>query len=381
MPWLSLLFWLYAALCLIFGIAYFIIQFNIRQTWIRLPVVSQKKSFVPGKKYSVIIAARNEAEHIEACLSSILQSDYSEVNLEVLLLNDHSTDATAQLAEAIKDPRLKIHSLTEGSGKKAAIAQGIARATGDWIITSDADCRWSPAVLPLLAQQAEAHDYKFIAGPVGIADDHSWLARFQGIDVIGTMGVTAAGIASKNTYLANGAHLAYPKAIFEEVGGFSGIDQQASGDDLLLLHKIASKYPDQIHFLKNQEALVLTKAERSFADFFRQRLRWASKGNAFTHNRTWWTMVIVYCNSGLLLSSIFLSLIGWERLLPITAFLFVNKWTADALVLQPLSIFFNKRLKTLQLISGSLFHAVYVFVIGTMAQFTKTYSWKGRVTR
>jgi cellulose synthase/poly-beta-1,6-N-acetylglucosamine synthase-like glycosyltransferase len=77
--------------------------------------------------------------------------------------------------------------------------------------------------------------------------------------------------------MCNGANLAYPKSVFDEVGGFEGIDFKASGDDMLLLQKIAKKYPNKIVYLKNAEYAVITKAQHTLAAFWHQRLRWASK--------------------------------------------------------------------------------------------------------
>lgn len=380
MHWPIFLFYCYGFICLIFGLLYLIIQFRIRQAWTELPEVNDDPNFSPQKKYSVIIAARNEAEHIHQCLSSILSCNFSAAHLEVLLIDDHSEDETAVIAKRIADPRLKILS-AKGDGKKAALALGIAQSSGDWIITTDADCKFSEKTIPLLAQQAERGDFKFIAGTVLIHQANNWIERFQAMDVVGTMGVTAAGIQLKNAYLANGAHLAYPKAVFDEVNGFEGIDHYASGDDMMLLHKVAARYPEKIHFLKNNEAVVFTKAESNLSAFFRQRLRWASKGNAFKNSKTWWMMVIVFMNSFLACFSFLLALFGLKMIWPVMAYQWINKWTADSIVLQSVSSFYKKRLSGIGFLTGAIFHAWYISIIGLWSQIQKQYSWKGRRTK
>lgn len=309
-----------------------------------------------------------------------MASDFSNEHLEVILVDDHSSDATLEQARSIGDRRLKIINLEKGEGKKSAIALGIASSTGDWIITTDADCEFSPQVLPLLAQQAEQNNYQFIAGAVLIKRAKNWIGRFQEMDLLATMGVTGAGIYLKNAWLANGAHLAYPKATFNEIDGFAGNDQYASGDDMFLLHKIALRYPDQIHFLKNPEAIVYTKAEASLADFFQQRLRWATKGNAFISSSTWWIMVAVFLNSFFIWISFVLLLLDWKLWGPIFILQCLAKWSADAIVLQQLSQFYKKRLSGLGFIVGSIFHGLYITGIGLAAQIKKKYRWKGRVT-
>jgi len=381
MHWLSLLFWPYSLLCLAISLLYFVIQYRIRDAWEEIAINKTDLDFYPKKKYSIIIAARNEEQYINACLQSILQSNFNSEQLEVILVDDHSTDKTQDKARSISDARLKIIGLQNDNGKKAAIKRGISEATGDWVITTDADCEFAPDVLPLLAQQAEQNNYQFIAGGVLIKSADNWMGKFQEVDLMATMGVTGAGIHLKKAYLANGAHLAYAKATFEAVGGFEGIDQYASGDDMLLLHKIAKRYPGQIHFLKNPEAVVFTKAEKTFSQFFQQRLRWASKGNAFQNSDTWWIMVTVFLNSFLICINVLLCIFSWNIWGPILALQLTSKWSGDALVLQTVSRFYKKRIAGNRFLIGSLFHAFYVAAIGLMAQFKKTYRWKGRLTR
>ena len=67
----------------------------------------------------------------------------------------------------------------------------------------------------------------------------------------------------------------------DEVGGFSGIDDLASGDDELLLQKVAVKYQGRIGFLKQREAIVYTHAKRNLKEFLQQRRRWASKSTKY----------------------------------------------------------------------------------------------------
>ncbi|MBK8441914.1 MAG: hypothetical protein IPL35_00220 [Sphingobacteriales bacterium] len=69
--------------------------------------------------------------------------------------------------------------------------------------------------------------------------------------------------------------------MFYEVGGFDQIDTVASGDDLLLIQKIAAYYPQGISFLKNTAAIVTTAACPTWKDFLQQRIRWASKSHQY----------------------------------------------------------------------------------------------------
>lgn len=69
---------------------------------------------------------------------------------------------------------------------------------------------------------------------------------YRDLPVIGfydTTGDNGASVYRNIHSMCNGANLAYTKKAFEEVGGFTGIDHIASGDDMLLMHKIYRRYP------------------------------------------------------------------------------------------------------------------------------------------
>src|SRR5690606_22147099 len=76
-------------------------------------------------------------------------------------------------------------------------------------------------------------------------------------------------------------NLAYRRDVFFEMGGFKGIDNLASGDDELFLHKVAEKYADRIGFCKSREAIVYTDAKPDLTSFISQRKRWASKSTKY----------------------------------------------------------------------------------------------------
>jgi cellulose synthase/poly-beta-1,6-N-acetylglucosamine synthase-like glycosyltransferase len=108
---------------------------------------------------SVVVAARDEESNIEDCLTSLLAQDYP--CLEVIAVNDRSTDATGRIIRGIaeKDARLRaidIDQLPEGwCGKNHAMQRGIAQGRGEWILMHDADCKQvCPRTLSLTLQYA-----------------------------------------------------------------------------------------------------------------------------------------------------------------------------------------------------------------------------------
>ena len=169
-----------------------------------------------------------------------------------------------------------------------------AMSTGELIVTTDADCfvneNW-------LHDEPSLHFMKNI-------NLHLLLHRFQLIAAINSLrfsrrldfmtlqGITGASVHKKIHSMCNGANLAYTKKAFEEVGGFTGIDNIASGDDMLLMHKIYKRYPDKVMFLKSKDAIVQTAPVNSVKEFFNQRIRWASKADKYDDKRIFAVLLI-----------------------------------------------------------------------------------------
>src|SRR5690606_14841533 len=104
--------------------------------------------------------------------------------------------------------------------------------------------------------------------------------------------------------------MAFEKEVFHEVGGYNS-DQKASGDDVLLLQKIAELSPDNIYYHPNKDSAIYTQPVLSNADFYEQRLRWASKNDMYRNKFLNLTQITVY------LTNLFqLILIAWLLLFP-----------------------------------------------------------------
>ncbi|QIX62927.1 glycosyltransferase [Hymenobacter sp. BT18] len=257
---------------------------RFRRAWQRLSVSSAvppaAASAAPA--FSVLIAARNEAENLPKLIADLAQQHPVPGGFEVLIVDDHSTDATAALvtqAAATVPFSLRLlrlaDDLAKPSGKKAAITAAIAAAQAPWLLLTDADCRVSPGWVSAFSTEARP-EVQFISGPV-LLTGAGWLATLQGLELAGLVGVGAASIQLNAPTMCNGANLAYRRGAFEAVRGFAGNEAIASGDDEFLLHKLHQQFPAGIRFLKTPEAIVRTAAQPTLLDLLRQRVRWASK--------------------------------------------------------------------------------------------------------
>ncbi len=103
------------------------------------------------QKVSIIVAARNEERHIRPAIESLLQQEYG--NLELLAINDRSTDKTGRILDELAgdDSRLQVMHLNElpsgWLGKNHALQYGATRASGKWLLFTDADVVMSPTTL------------------------------------------------------------------------------------------------------------------------------------------------------------------------------------------------------------------------------------------
>lgn len=331
---------------------------------------------------SVIIPARNEEENIGRLLTALQEQTYNKILFEVIVVDDHSADQTAGIARQFSFVKLiQLKEDNINSYKKKAIETGIAAATGELIVTTDADCVPPEEWLQTIATFKEERKAVFIAAPVSINCNSSALQVFQAMDFMVLQGITGAVVHKKQMTMCNGANLAYERKVFYEVGGFSDIDQIASGDDMLLMHKIAKQYPEGIHYLKSQEAIVSTHAAETRKEFFSQRIRWASKAAKYEDKRIFPVLLVVY----LFNLSFLLLLVGlFWNLAPMNigvGIWFLGLLTAKTLVELPLFIsvsnFFNKRWAVKWFFFFQPLHILYTIISGLFGQFGK-YEWKGR---
>ncbi len=271
-------------ICLIISACvYVLIVLYLRKGWSKLPYFTSQSQ--PSKKVSILVAARNEEENIGRTIECILQQDYPQDLLELIVVDDHSTDRTAEIVRSYAGQGVKLLQLRVGdklnSYKKYAITKAIDAASGEIIVTTDADCRMGPKWVKTVMQYFEEHDSYLVSSPVIYSEEKSFFEELQTLEFLYLIGLGAAGIGNGNPTTCNGANLAYRRDVFFEMGGFKGIDNLASGDDELFLHKVAEKYAHKIGFCKSRDAVVFTDAKPDLASFISQRKRWASKSTKY----------------------------------------------------------------------------------------------------
>lgn len=370
---------------------YAAILFFYLKGWRACPEWRIPEGFEPDIQVSVIIPARNEAANIGACLQAIAAGSYPPGLLEIIVVDDFSDDDTAetvlQWREGKNSPVVRLIRLSDlspaGAGKKKALETGIAAATGTLIVTTDADCvapeDWLRWVVSRFATGGK--QVMLLAAPVAFRHEQNLFQRFQSLDFLGLMGITGAGIQTGFQRMGNGANLAFSKAVFEEVGGYAGNGNLASGDDMFLIRKINRRYPAGIFFLKNAAATVLTQAKPDVRSFFQQRLRWGTKNAAFPEWPVRLVLLAVFLFCWSILINGALAPAGKPVIFIALLFQLVVKAAADYFFLREMCRFFNREDLLRWFVPCFFLHTLYIPIVGTASLFFKKYDWKGRRVR
>ena len=193
-------------------------------------------------KISLIIPARNEETNIGKLLAALSNQSYPKELTEIIVVDDHSTDNTATIVQQF--PFAKLIQLKEdaiNSYKKKAIEKGIAEATGELIVTTDADCNVNPGWLRAINSSFSDESVKMSFGAVRIQSDQTIFSRLQALEFSSLIGSGASTAAFGFPTMCNGANLAFTKEAFLQTNGYTGNEQIASGDDEFLMRKIEAK--------------------------------------------------------------------------------------------------------------------------------------------
>lgn len=364
--------------------AYVLLILFYRYAFDRAPRFQADRKATPDTLVSVIVPARNEAGHISTCMDSLLSQSYPRALSEFIIVDDHSTDDTAALVAGYAEKGIRLIRLSNepdngnysAGGKKAALHAGILAATGKLIVTTDADCICPDQWLQTLVQYYASNHPKIIAAPVMFHPEKTALDIFQTLDFLSLQGITAASVAVGFHGMSNGANLAYERDSFLSVEGFKGIDDIASGDDMLLMQKITQQFPGSAGYCFSKHAIVATAPAKTLQDFLQQRIRWASKARFYKEKRMFFVLLLVFllnlCLAGLLLECVF-----FPELLSHCLLLIGIKTIAELVFLWPVARFFGKTHLLWFFPVAQPLHIFYTVLAGFLGQIT-TYHWKGR---
>jgi len=345
-----------------------------------IPEFRVPENYIPGTFVSVIIPARNEEANIENVLECLLRQNYPSHLLDIVVVDDASTDHTVDLVKSFEEKGVRLLQFDPGPGviafKKSAIEFAVDHCSSTLIITTDADCMMNENWVRTIAAFQFYHKACLISGPVLISPVRNIFQKMQALEFAGLIGIGASALQQKHPNMCNGANLAYLKAAFQAVQGYRGNENIPSGDDEFLMHKIFNEFPGRTLFIKSRDAVVSTAPSKGILEFINQRMRWVSKSTKYTNKKITLILIASYLfNLVLLINFIgmfFYSPFIWLFLLQVSL-----KITTEGIFLAKLTRFFKIYKIMIWLIPEQLFHILYVVIIG-IAGNVKSYRWKDR---
>ena len=283
----TVLTYLVIGLLAIFGLFYIVLEVRFYRA---LGNVRLGESDVePKPDVSILIAARNESAGIRATLDSVLAQDYAG-KWDVWVADDRSTDDTPEiLAEyAKRDPRLHVLTITEipegVSPKKHALSKLIEACDGDILCLTDADCLVKPTWIAGIVAEFEP-GIELVAGHSYIPTEpgkSKLIICMQAVETLIYRVAGTAGLAMHLPLTSTGNNLAYRKSFFNSVNGFDNVLKIQSGDDDLLMQKLAADRPWAMRYCIAESTFVTTNGKETLKELWEQRKRWASKTIYYT---------------------------------------------------------------------------------------------------
>jgi cellulose synthase/poly-beta-1,6-N-acetylglucosamine synthase-like glycosyltransferase len=330
-------------------------------------------------RVSVVIAIRNEQDNIKRLIKNLKSQDYNKDLYDVIIIDDHSEDNSWNLLcnEKLDWPKLKLLSMDDDEhGKKGAILKGVKFSDSEIIITTDADCFFSPNWITLMSSSFSDKKINFVSGPVSFKESSTIFSKIQDLEFISLVASGAGAIGINRPIFCNGANMAYRREVFMQVNDYSK-NNISSGDDVFLLHMVKKFYPGSIVFLRQYKAIVFTKPLLKFKQFLNQRIRWASKSTNYKDFDTIAVSLLVFFVNISLLVLLILSCFD-HTCLNVFILLFSVKLMIDFLFFLPVLNFFKKQGLIKWVLPVQILYPFYITLI-VLTSNLFSFSWKGRV--
>jgi len=327
---------------------------------------------------SVVIPARNESKKIERCVRSVLASGYPSDKLEIIVVDDRSTDATPAILDSIARTYRKVHVIHRIEadvdknlrGKPGALQQGIDHATGDIILLTDADCVVDPNWVRGMSSQFVDSNVGIVCAMTSVRGS-TFLERVQDVEWVYTQAMACGGAGNGVALGCFGNNMAIRKRVFEEVGGYRRIAFSVTEDMALQLAVEAAGH--KIRYAINTDTRVETDPCDTMAEYIKQRHRWVRGGRGLGIRAT-----VFVATSLVLWTGIVLSIVNASPLW-FTAFLAL-RFVADGILIMYAARSI-KRLEILPYIIPSMAILWLTELFLPIISMKRTVEWKGQVFR
>ncbi len=220
--------------------------------------------------FSIIIPTYNRLDELKELIPSIEAQGFIKDNIELVIIDDGSTDGTRKYINALESPVHIIYYLQENQGPGPARNKGMAMATGDIFLFVDSDCMLPSQYLRQIVQSQETHDYDAFGGPDTYHPSFSPLLKainYSMTSFIGTGG-TRGTTKSIAKYYPRSFNMGMKRSVFERIGGFNGLRHGQDMDYSARIYEAGFK----VGLIPS--AYVYHKRRTSLWRFFKQIHNW-----------------------------------------------------------------------------------------------------------
>ena len=322
---------------------------------------------------TVIVAARDEENNIKQCLNSLDKLEYPEDMLEVLIVDDRSTDKTGEIIDEFISERENFRKIIPDDpkgkmvGKVNALATAIREAKGQIILTTDADCVVKPFWVKTIAS--------FYQDDVGMVDSYTTqlaansFGGMQAIDFIYLLLVAGGTINLKIPISCIGNNMSFRKKAYDEIGGYEALPFSVT-EDFTLLRAIYKLKKYKILFPLEKDALVNSIPCTDYKNLYRQKKRWGVGGLGVPVRGFFIMFWGFLANLAIVLTPLFYS--------PVWLYLIFFKLAIDFFVLYPIhkKMEITKNLKYFFIYQ--IYYILYVLALPFIVLTSRKVKWKGR---
>lgn len=342
-------------------------------------------SNVQQETVTIIVPARNEESNIERCLTSLLNQNYPREKLSVIVIDDQSTDRTAEIVRSVAQQAkvpVQLIATTEyadiKSPKLRALAHGMQHASGSIILTTDADCVAHPDWVRSIVSYFES-TVGVVTGLTVFEKPDRITRMFWGIQFLDFLSYNAiaAGAIGWNTILVStGSNMAFRREAFDGEGGFESFKHINTGEDSLLAQRITKSGRWISRFALTSESTIITRPAMSVRQMLHQRLRWVGQ-TAYYPPHMMFFMIATFAMFIMLVISLPLTFVTWNVL---PWFVLILKFAVDYATMRRFTHLTHTQEALKYFIPTAMIHIPLV-LIATIGGYFFSFEWKDRTMK
>jgi len=271
------------------------------------------------QRVSVIVSLKNEENRVDKLVEYLVNQDYPKEYYEIIIIDNNSTDNTYNklLSYQNKFPNLRVFTTRNINSnlrfKKQAIDLGIKNASGDIILSTDADCHIKEKWISTMVKYFN-DDIGFVIGCSLLKHKNNLFTMLQSLDFMLLMNAARSVANLGIPWACNGHNIGFRKSLYEKIGGYSNIARLVGGDDSVFMNLLIKKTKTKAVFADDKHSWITSDTLTSLKDFLFQRIRWSTDAN-YMHkiNPVFFTVILAtfLSNLSFLIMPVFSSFIPY----------------------------------------------------------------------